>query len=355
MFRSAVVAALFAVVATLDVVTSPDVSFLLFYLLPVLLASWFLGQREGVIVSLASVGVWMLDDALTERVYSHFAVPIWNRGAELVFFVFLAWLAGTLKTALEREVRARTERLEMDLAVAREVQASLLPPRHLDMGHFSVSAECRQAFGVGGDVYDIQKLGPDELFVAVADVSGKGIAAALLMSNFLASLRFLLPAHEGRFDVLAEELSERLLTSLGTPRFVTAFIGVVEDGWLRYVNAGHNPGLLVKPGARPDEVVWLHSTGTVLGLIPRARFREERVPFSPGSLLLLYTDGLTEQSNAAGEEFGAARVAAVAAGSGAPAAVVKKLLGAATAHAAGEAIGDDITVLCVRRYETRES
>jgi sigma-B regulation protein RsbU (phosphoserine phosphatase) len=340
--------------SAVDIATRPDLSFLVFYILPVLLASWFLGPREGLLVSLASVGVWTLDDFLSHRTYSHPAVPIWNRGGELVFFVLLAWLAGVLRTALEREVRERTERLEADLLMAREVQTSLLPRRQQEIGQLSVAAECRQIFGVGGDIFEIQDLGAEGLFVAVADVSGKGMAAALLMSSFLASLRLLVPVHAIRFDTLAAELSERLRTSLETPRFVTAFLAIVKDGWVRYVNAGHNPGFLVPPGARAAHVVALHSTGTVLGLIPGAHFREERVPFPHGSSLVLYTDGLTECANPAEQEFGGERAAAVAAaaaeeaGAGA-ASVVNALLGAAEVHAAGELLGDDITVLCVRR------
>ncbi|MBK9089665.1 MAG: SpoIIE family protein phosphatase [Holophagales bacterium] len=297
LFRSAVIGTLFAALAALDFATNPDLSFLVFYLLPVLLASWFLGRRQGLLVSLASVGAWTLDDVLTQRVYVHVGVPIWNRAGVLAFFVFLSWLAGVLREALDREVRERSERLERDLAMARDVQASLLPPRHLDGGRYSVAAECHQAYGVGGDVYDVQTLGSGALFVAIGDVSGKGMAAALLMSSFLASLRLLLPVHAGRLDVLAAELSERLRTSLATPRFVTAFVAILEDGWLRYVNAGHNPGFLVVPGAGPAGVVSLHSTGTVLGLIPAARFREERVLFPPGGRLVLYTDGLSECTN----------------------------------------------------------
>ncbi len=354
--RWTVISLLFIVLAVVDFATSPDLSFLVFYLLPVLLASWFLGRRQGLLVSIASVGVWTVDDLLTHRVYAHLGIPIWNRAGELAFFVFLAWLAGVLKEALEREVRERTEHLERDLAMARDVQASLLPPRHLEGGRFSVAVECRQVYGVGGDVYEVQTLDTGTLFVAIGDVSGKGMAAALLMSSFLASLRLLLPVHAGRLHLLAAELSERLRTSLAHPRFVTAFVGVVEDGWLRYVNAGHNPGFLVVPGAAPAEAVSLPSTGTVLGLIPGARFQEERVPFPRGALLVLYTDGLSECANAAGEELGTQQVLAIAAGSsGPPANVVETLLGAATAHAAGEPFGDDITILCVRRNETSEA
>ena len=352
--RWAAISLLFATLAALDFATSPDLSFLVFYLLPVLLASWFLGRREGLLVSFASVSVWTIDDILTHRVYSGLGIPIWNRAGELAFFVFLAWLAGVLKDALEREVRERTEHLERDLALAREVQASLLPPRALHAGGFVVAAECRQAYGVGGDVFDVQELGAGDLFVAIADVSGKGMAAALLMSSFLSSLRLLSTAHAGRLDVLAGELSERLRATFGAPRFVTAFVGVVDDGWLRYVNAGHPPGFVLGPGRAPTECLPLGSTGTVLGLVPGARFREERVPFPPGSRLLLYTDGLSECANRDGEEFGTGRVTAVAtAGGESPASVVEALLAAAAAHAAGEPFGDDVTILCVGRDGAR--
>ena len=346
--RSVAIAFLFGALAAVDIATSPDLSFLVFYLLPVLLAAWFLGRREGLLVSFASVAVWALDDALTRPLRSGPGIPAWNRAGQLAFFVFLAWLAGTLKTVLEKEVRARSEHLERDLALAREVQASLLPPPHLEAGRFVAEARCHQAWGLGGDAYDLGSLGDGRLYVAVADVSGKGMAAALLMSSFLASLRLLLPSHAGRLDVLAGRLSERLHASFGAPRFVTAFVGVVEDGGLRYVNAGHTPGFVLGPRAPSGDA--LGSTGTVLGLLPGATFREGRVPFPPGSLLVLFTDGLTECVNAAGEEFGEERaLAAAASAGGTPSSVVEALLAAASSHAAGEPFGDDVTIVCLRR------
>jgi hypothetical protein len=348
--RAAVVVGLLLLIGSVDIVTSPDLSFLAFYFLPVILASWFLGRREGLAIALASVALWTLDDALSHRHYSHPAIPIWNRSVGLAFFVFLSWLTGSLKVALEREMRARSERLERDLAMARDVQAALLPPRRQDGAGFAAAAECRQALGVGGDAYDLVSLGSDSLSVAVADVSGKGIPAALLMASFLASLRGLLSLRADRLDILAEELSERLRTSLVAPRFVTAFIGIVENGSLRYVNAGHEAGLLFLPGAAAG-AMRLRSTGPALGLLAGARFREERVQFPRESLLLLFTDGLTECANGAGDEFGAMRVAEAAASccEAAPIRIVESLLLAAEAHAAGEPFADDVTIVCVRR------
>jgi sigma-B regulation protein RsbU (phosphoserine phosphatase) len=346
----AVVVGLLLVIGSIDIVTSPDLSFLGFYFLPVLLASWFLGKGEGLAIAMASVAVWTLDDALSHRHYSYPAIPIWNRSVEFAFFVFLSWLTGSLKVALERQLRARAARLERDLKIARDVQAALLPPGQHDDHKFNAAAQCRQAFGVGGDAYDLVNLGDDALSVTVADVSGKGIPAALLMTTFLASLRGLLPFRAERLALLAEELSERLRASLPGPRFVTAFIGILENGSLRYVNAGHEAGFLFRPGASAAEALRLCSTGPILGLLPGARFREEQVPFPPGSLLVLFTDGLTECTNGAGEEFGAMRVAEVIASSreAAPGRIVESLLAAAETYTAGRPFEDDVTILCVR-------
>ena len=349
--RTVVVAALFLLLAAIDLSTSPDVSFLVFYSLPVLLAAWYLGPREGLLVSVASIAVLVADDVVARKLYSHPTVPLWNHGGELVFFVFFSWLVGTLHAAFEREVTAREERLEHDLSLASEVQAALLPPHVQDGPLFSASGECRQALGVGGDAWDVTTLRDGAVSVSIADVSGKGMPAALLMAGFLGFLRGLLPAYADRLGDLAAELSEKLRLAAPETRFVTAFIGVVEGGTLRYINAGHEPGLLLPPAGSPDGPRPLPSTGPVLGVLPLARFREERAPFPPGSSLILFTDGMTECQDPAGAEFGRERVVRLAASlkGAAPPAVVRDLLAAAEVHASGAPLQDDVTIVCLSR------
>ena len=352
--RAALVLVLFSLLALLDFGTSPDISFLGFYFLPVLLAAWYLGRREAIAVALASVAVWVADDIVSHRYDVSPAISIWNRSVELVFFVLLAWLAGTLKEALLREGTARSERLERDLEIAREVQVALLPPSRLKGAAFTASAVCRQAPGIGGDAYDIVPLEDEGVSVAVADVCGKGVPAALLMASFLGAFRGLLPLHADRLDLLAEGLSERLRGALAPRRFVTAFLAVLEGERLRYVNAGHEPGILIVPGRPEPTVSLLEPTGPVLGLLRSLPLCEESVPFPPGSLLLLFTDGLTERTDAAGEEFGRERVIRAAAAAAAasfdddPGAVVRKLLQEAQDHAGERPPVDDVTILCVR-------
>ncbi len=341
----------FVVLAVVDISTSPDLSFLGFYFLPMLLAAWYFGRREAMAMALASAGVWLADDLLSHRFDVPTTASVWNRSVEIVFFVLLAWLAGTLRATLLREIKARAELLERDLELAREGQMALLPPSRLEKNGFTAAAVCRQTRGVGGDAYDTVPLGKEAVACAVADVCGKGISAALLMAGFLADFRALLLLRSDRLDLLATQLSARLKESLGPRRFVSAFLAVVEDGWLRYVNAGHEPGLLFTPGHPEAKVARLGSTGPVLGPPVGIPFREERVPFPEGGVLLLYTDGLTEAANAAGEEFGRARVVGTAAGalSEDPDTIVCRLLRAAEEHSAGETFTDDATILCLAK------
>ncbi|HSB62569.1 MAG TPA: PP2C family protein-serine/threonine phosphatase, partial [Thermoanaerobaculia bacterium] len=243
------------------------------------------------------------------------------------------------------------ERLEHDLAVAGEVQAALLPPRRLEGTLFSAAGECRQALGVGGDAWDVVALSDDAVFAGIADVSGKGMPAAVLMAGFLGSLRGLLTAGDQRLDALAAELSETLRTASAETRFATAFLAIAEDGILRYVNAGHEAGLLLPPPGAGGDPRPLPSTGPPLGLLPGSRFHEACVPLPPGATLVLYTDGLTECEDPEGSELGRERVArlAAAASGESPERIVSDLVAAAEAHAAGAPLGDDVTVLCLVR------
>ena len=175
--------------------------------------------------------------------------------------------------------------------------------------------------------------------------------AALLMAGFIGSLRALLASGAPRLDALAAELSASLYGASAGNRFVTAFLAVAGRDGLRYVNAGHEPGFLLAPPFARTGPRCLPSTGPVLGLLPGAHFREERVPFPPGSTLVLYTDGLTECEDPAGAELGRAAVIGLLGQlrNEPPDDIVDGLLGAAASHAAGAHPGDDITVLCLTR------
>ncbi len=214
---------------------------------------------------------------------------------------------------LEARRRAIAEKLEADrraaqeLEIAKRVQAHLFPQTLPSLATLDYSGVCIQAREVGGDYYDFLPRGHSRLGLLIGDVSGKGIAAALLMANLQAILR----SH----TAIAEDQPERLLRSVNhffcqntaEGAYATLFVAVYDDlvRRLRYANCGHLPALLLRAGGNIER---LSSTATVLGLFDEWECAFEEQQLSPGDTLMLYTDGVTESFNPAGEEFGEDRL-----------------------------------------------
>jgi sigma-B regulation protein RsbU (phosphoserine phosphatase) len=162
---------------------------------------------------------------------------------------------------------------------------------------------------VGGDYFDVLTLGPDLLGICMADVSGKGITAALLMANLQAAVRAFAPAIAGP-AALCGKLNEVLCNSIAPGKFVTFFYAVIHSQTLllRFENAGHMPPIVL----RGNEATILTDGGTVLGLFPQSVYAERQFALRPGDCLLLVTDGITEAANEQDDEFGNERVIASA-------------------------------------------
>jgi serine phosphatase RsbU (regulator of sigma subunit)/catechol 2,3-dioxygenase-like lactoylglutathione lyase family enzyme len=218
-----------------------------------------------------------------------------------------------LTHAVEAQRRAAAEKLEterraaQELAIAKEVQARLFPRTSPLLNSLEYAGACLPARAVGGDYYDFLSLGPDRLGFVIADVAGKGIAAALLMANLQANLR-------SQF-ALALEQPQRLLQKVNrlfcdnTPDggFATMFFGDYDDssGFLRYVNCGHLCALLLRKDGSFDR---LEATSTVLGIFKTWECSVGETSLRRGDLLALYTDGVTESMDHAYEEFGEERL-----------------------------------------------
>ena len=227
---------------------------------------------------------------------------------------FLTSLANTLMGAVENR-RLQAQRVadaavRKEIEIAQEVQAMLFP-RHLpNDGHLAIERSYVPHTEIGGDYYDVVEMDAHRLLLCVADVSGKGVPASLLMSNFQAGLRTLL--RQGvELATIVPELNHLLFRNSGGEKFITAFFGIYDRRTrrLEYVNAGHNDPLLLAD----DGTVQLLKHGTVmLGImeeLPMLRVGEVDIP--PQSLLLLYTDGLTEVFDEHSNEFGEDGVLAV--------------------------------------------
>lgn len=202
------------------------------------------------------------------------------------------------------------ERLRRELALAAEVQQRLLPSQAPKTNGMEIAGFCEPARGVGGDYYDFIKFDNSQLGVAIADVAGKGMPAALLMSTVQATLRSL-TARNGSMisdlSAIVSKLNRLLFNSTNGEHYVTFFYAMFDQSTqcLTYVNAGHNPPIYLRADS---EFRQLTSGGLVAGAFEHSAYEQETVQMKSNDLLFLYTDGLTEALNVEGEEFGTSRM-----------------------------------------------
>jgi sigma-B regulation protein RsbU (phosphoserine phosphatase) len=204
------------------------------------------------------------------------------------------------------ETRKSEAQFKRELIEARELQENLLANTTSAIEGLHVAAKWQPATTVGGDYIASFNLDEEHAALCVADVVGKGLPAALLMSNFQAALKSLAAEHPSPADV-SKRLNDLLYANIPLHKFITAFYAVVNipDRTLTFTNAGHNPPLLVRANG---ECVRLEAGGSVLGAFPNARFAEEQIQLEHGDRLVLFTDGLTEACDPSGEQFGEQRL-----------------------------------------------
>jgi sigma-B regulation protein RsbU (phosphoserine phosphatase) len=278
------------------------------------------------------------------------AVEAMRRGARS--FVQKPWDNTALLDLLRREiedaraVRLRDARAQREQEDAIVIQRSLLPQSLPTVAPFELGARWQPAQGYGGDWYDVSALGTDVVGVAIADVAGKGLPAALLMSNLQAAVRaFWHPEAPPR--LLCESVNRLLCRNMVNGRFVT-FCAVRLDcrtRTLTWANAGHNPPLLVRASGA---IVPLDPGGTVMGVFPDTTYREDSVSLSPGDRLVLYTDGITEALSPGGAEYGDDGLAsAIRSHAGLGAAALTDALFDDVLAFAGGSLGDDATLISV--------
>jgi len=207
---------------------------------------------------------------------------------------------------LQRE-REEAQRLKRELEIAREVQQRLLPRLPLCIDKLDCAAVCQPALEVGGDYYNYWSLAGGGVGIAVGDVSGKGISAALLMASLQASLHGL--TLRGSMDLpnLFKELNCLVYDSTAPDRYSTLFFAHWDPAGktIQYVNAGQIPPILYRPKANPGErVTRLTQGGMPIGLLPGVSYRQETVAFNQGDWLVCFSDGISEAMNPAGELWG---------------------------------------------------
>jgi sigma-B regulation protein RsbU (phosphoserine phosphatase) len=260
---------------------------------------------------------------------------------------------------------AQRERINREIEIAREVQERFLPQSFPVIAGVEVAGACRPAQGVGGDYYDfIQMSGPagdgkTSLGIAIGDVSGKGISAALLMASLRASLRGLTRNSSGDLAAMMREVNQLVYEASATNRYATFFFARLDpaDRKLTYVNAGHNaPALLRRTGADdgPVEVLRLEAGGPVIGLMEDCIYIQSTLDLRSGDTLLAFTDGISEAMNHEDEEWGEERLIECLIGrlASSPATqaagLVSCLIESADEFANGAPQHDDMTLLIMR-------
>ncbi|HET7727182.1 MAG TPA: SpoIIE family protein phosphatase [Candidatus Limnocylindrales bacterium] len=265
-------------------------------------------------------------------------------------------LAEHASVALERSRLqahdAERRRLEQEVSLGRRIQRSLLPQRPPDIAGWSFATHYEAATQVGGDFYDFFRLRdrPTSFGLVIADVTGKGIGAALLMAFARPLFRAIADQYPGPAAALTQA-NRVLVLERPTPLFITAFMGIVDSatGLLRYASAGHEPPLVVPAGR--GRVRRLPGSGPLLGAFPVVSLAEHVVQLHPGDLLLLHTDGAIDARDPLRRRFGDVRLARAAGSArGRDAAeLVASVAGAVARFAAGEPAADDLALVAVRR------
>jgi serine phosphatase RsbU (regulator of sigma subunit) len=247
------------------------------------------------------------------------------------------------------EARLERERFERELALASEIQQRFQPTAPPHVSGYELQGISFPCYEIGGDYYDFIERDDGRLVIALGDVSGKGTAAALLMSSLHAAIHAQSASHNSLVATISA-VNRYLADNIPANRFVTLFYAELDpqSGTLSFLNAGHNPPLIVHSAGTVEQ---LASGGLPLGIKPDAEYREGRTQLQKGDVLCIYSDGVTEAVSPTGEEFGATRLYEVVSRNieASAAGIRDRIESSLTKFAQGTSAADDITLVIVKR------
>jgi sigma-B regulation protein RsbU (phosphoserine phosphatase) len=256
-----------------------------------------------------------------------------------------------LMSAMAEEI-AQRERLNREVEIAREVQERLFPQTLPPILGIEYAGACRPALGVGGDYYDFLALPGGQLGIAIGDVSGKGIAAALMMASLQASLRGEATRAPENLAALISNVNRLVYEASSANRYATFFYAQYNpDGRrLNYVNAGHNPPMLFHFSAGQWKLSRLETGGTVVGLLESYPYQQASLTIEPEDIFIAFTDGISEAMNSADEEWGEEQlIETIKACAGlSPSETIARVMQAADVFVAGAKQHDDMTLVVLR-------
>jgi serine phosphatase RsbU (regulator of sigma subunit) len=303
------------------------------------------------------------------QIHSAMCVPLWNNQDiigliycdraslleqfsedDLRLLTLLANLAAVkIENARLYEESLKMIQMERELSLAVQIQKNFLPREEPSFEPYDITGGTRACYHVGGDYYDFIPIDADKLGVVIADVAGVGVSAALLMASLRGALHEKFPSTYDLSDLTAK-LNDFVYTSSDSHCFISFFLGVIDrrKHELAYVNAGHNPPIVVGTQGRTR---LLESTGLSLGMFPSQPYEEKAVPLDPGDVLCLYTDGIVESRKDKKEEFGDRRLVERIKNSGSLAAreIMDGIYEDVFGFTGCTEAGDDMTLVVVKR------
>ena len=343
-----VVVAAVAAVAYTDWVIVADASVAYLYVLPIALCA--LVNRFAFTIALAAICTFLGDifGPPAESIRWRVVHNVINAASFLVVG-FLVTLIAKQRDRMAEEVRRQRDEYAHDMALAAQVQHRVLP-KPLALPGIDIAAEMKTARMLGGDYYDFFPVSDDVIDIVIADVSGKGAAAALLMPSLAVALRLHARELQRPAEVI-KGLDETLRQITNSATFVTMFYARLNRASrvLQYANAGHNPPILLR--AATCELEQLDEAGgPILGILPDAQFSDASLILEQGDVLTLFTDGVTEQENEQGEEFSVDRLQEVVRREELEfaAAVVAQISEAVSAFAGEKEQADDLTLVVLK-------
>jgi serine phosphatase RsbU (regulator of sigma subunit) len=297
-----------AAVAYADfIVTSISLGYL--YILPLGISAMFL--RSQISYGLIAICVFFHD--LFGVPYPSLEARITHNLTALLGFTFVVYVIQRYvkqRELLDQAVRKQRDQLLQDVELAAQVQRLFLPIRRPSIAGLEIAGTMRPVGGVGGDYYDYIPIEDHTIQVVIADVAGKGVAAALLMSATAAAVQLEVSEKRDMLEVV-NRLNSGIHSVSDGDRYVTLLLADIDalSRSLRFVNCGHNPALVFRRNTR--DVIRLNSSCFPLGMFDNVSCEIDRADLATGDIVVLYTDGITEAENSAGEEFGLERLSAV--------------------------------------------
>jgi len=324
-----------------------SISLVYLYILPIAVGAIFLCRRVS--YSLIAVSV-LFHDFYSPRGIS-LGLRIFHNLSAMLCFAFVVYVIQRYmdqREALAKTVQQQRDDLLKDVELAAQVQRLFLPAGKPAIAGLEIAGMMLPARGVGGDYYDYFPIDAHTTQIIIADVAGKGVPAALLMSATAAAVR-LEANHDRNMLEQVERLNTGILSVSDFDRYVTLLLAEIDaqKRTLRYVNCGHNPALLFR--AKMGTLIRLNSSCAPIGLSPDETCELASVDLAAGDVLVFYTDGVTEAENRLGEEFGMERLSAtVRTGSSLSAEDLMTNIYNASADFCGDDFNDDLTILVVK-------